>query len=64
MEKVIRDLEKAKTLVAPTDTVSERRDRLNSKNRFTMGTIDGNIEHNVTDLFEAYRGFRINYYVQ
>ena len=62
MEKVIRDLEKAKTLVAPTDTVSERRDRLNSKNRFTMGTIDGNIEHNVTDLFEAYRGFRINYY--
>ena len=62
MEKVIRDLEKAKTLVAPTDTVSERRDRLNRENRFTMGTINGNIEHNVTDLFEAYRGFRINYY--
>lgn len=61
MEKVIRDLELARDLVAPYDTVDNRTVRMHFRYRFTMG--GGNsADLGVTDLFEAYRGYRMNYY--
>lgn len=61
MEKVIRDLELAKDLVAPYDTVDDRAVRMGPRYRFTMGS-GGSASLGVTDLFEAYRGYRMNYY--
>lgn len=60
MEKVIRDLNAAKDLVAPYDTLDSREDKLHSLYRFNTAIGMGVL--GVTDLFEAYRGFRMNYY--
>lgn len=60
MEKVIRDLNAAKDLVAPYDTLDSRIDRMGFMFRFN--TKNGAERLGITDLFEAYRGFRMNYY--
>ena len=57
LDKVIRDLKDAKTLLATFDTVSSvRKDQLRTTNRL-LGTAGA-----VEDLFYCFRGFRMNYY--
>ncbi len=58
LDKVIRDLLKAKTLLATFDTISEvRRSQLTTNNRLLAK--GGNLEN---ELFYCFRGFRVNYY--
>ena len=61
MEKVIRDLNAAKDLVAPYDTLGTREDRMSYYYRFSSSSSNTAIL-GITDIFEAYRGFRMNYY--
>ena len=57
LDKVIRDLKDAKTLLATFDTVSSvRKDQLRTTNRL-LGNAGA-----VEDLFYCFRGFRMNYY--
>lgn len=58
LDKVVRDLLEAKTLLATFDTISDiRKNQLATKERFlaTSGNVQG-------DLFYCFRGFRLNYY--
>ncbi len=58
LDKVVRDLLEAKTLLAAFDTISEvRKSQLETKNRFLATR--GNPEN---ELFYCFRGFRMNYY--
>ncbi len=60
LDKVIRDLERARVLVAAFDTLTPNHlNRLSGSNlnaRFTISTYD---DHE--DIFYAYRGYRMNY---
>lgn len=58
LDKAVRDLLEAKTLLATFDTISEvRKSQLSVNNRIlAMG---GNMEN---ELFYCFRGFRMNYY--
>lgn len=59
VEKVILDLTRAKELVHPFDSLDEDHwNRLNSSNRFVS---NGNAAEGLTDVFYAYRGYRMNY---
>lgn len=58
LDKVVRDLLSAKTLLATFDTISDvRRSQLRTDNRLLAR--GGNMEN---DLFYCFRGFRMNYY--
>lgn len=62
LEKVKQDLLKAKDLVATFDTLADRKPYLLTNQR--IGGIKGDEGYNnrITDVFYAYRGFRMNYY--
>lgn len=58
LDKVVRDLLEAKTLLATFDTISEvRKSQLETSNRLLAK--GGNMEN---ELFYCFRGFRMNYY--
>jgi len=60
-EKIIRDLEKARLLVAGFDTIPERKAWF--RTRLRIEAVDGQGSSDMPDdLFYAYRGFRMNYY--
>lgn len=61
MEKVIRDLNTAKDLVAPYDTLDSRKEKMSYFFRFSS-TAAGFASLEITDIFDAFRGFRMNYY--
>ena len=59
LEKIERDLLKAKNLVAPFDTVGDHRSWMKTSARIEGGRGDKNLPD---DLFYLYRGYRMNYY--
>ena len=59
LEKIERDLLKAKNLVAPFDTVGDHRAWMKTSARIEGGRNDKNMPD---DLFYLYRGYRMNYY--
>lgn len=62
LERVRRDLIKAKELVAPFDTLAEHQMWMKINYRFEGCRRVGNTTDLPTDLFYAYRGYRMNYY--
>jgi len=61
-EKLIRDLENARKLVAPFDTIPEHRKWFPEDIRLYAGCKSGSSSNVPDDLFYAYRGFRMSYY--
>lgn len=61
LEKVIRDLDEAKNLVASFDTIPERLEWMSVRYRYEGETLNSS-EFNVTELFYTYRGYRMNYF--
>lgn len=61
LEKVKQDLLKAKDLVATFDTLAERKPYLLTNQRIG-GKGDEGYNNRLTDVFYAYRGYRMNYY--
>lgn len=59
--KIRRDLEEAKNLVAPFDTLAEHQPWMQTYYRFESGQ-HSTAPHSADDIFYAYRGFRMNYY--
>lgn len=56
-----RDLEVAKELVAPFDTIAEHKIWMSTYYRFEAAGTQAT-DHSTDDLFYAYRGYRMNYY--
>lgn len=61
LEKIERDLLQAKTLVAPFDTVGDRKSWMRTNLRIEGGK-GSSVAHIADDLFYMYRGYRMNYY--
>lgn len=58
LEKVVRDLKAAKALVATCDMADERKGWMSTENRMLAAPSSDS----PTDVFFAYRGYRMNYY--
>lgn len=61
LSRVRRDLEKAKELVAPFDTVADHQPWMTKACRFEGGK-DSPTDWVPSDMFYTYRGYRMNYY--